>query len=199
MKLKLQKVIIQYAGCLRLITPNTIMVIIIALVSCSFHSVFSQTATGTLSVCSTNHRYFTDGSGKAIYLTGSHTWANFATDQGTTDPPMAFDYNGYLDFMVAHNHNFFRGWVWELTYSMQALNGGPFHWNPFPWQRTGPGIATDGKPRLDLSKYNQAYFDRLRVRFIAARDRGIYVSIMLFQGYAIQLNRTDRRVSPRWS
>ena len=34
-------------------------------------------ATGPLRVHPTNHRYFTDGSGKAILLTGSHTWANF--------------------------------------------------------------------------------------------------------------------------
>ena len=30
-------------------------------------------ATGPLRVHPTNPRYFTDGSGKAIYLTGSHT------------------------------------------------------------------------------------------------------------------------------
>jgi hypothetical protein len=36
-----------------------------------------------------NRRYFTDGSGKAIYLTGSHTWFNPGTGKaaaaGTTD------------------------------------------------------------------------------------------------------------------
>ena len=36
----------------------------------------AQTATGPLRVNSANRRYFTDGSRKAIYLTGSHTWAN---------------------------------------------------------------------------------------------------------------------------
>ena len=29
-----------------------------------------------LRVLSSNPRYFTDGSGKAVYLTGSHTWSN---------------------------------------------------------------------------------------------------------------------------
>jgi hypothetical protein len=147
-------------------------------------------APGPLSVCPTNPRYFADKSGKAIYLTGSHTWCNFVTDQGNNDTPAKFDFNGYLDFLANHNHNFFRGWVWELTYSEQGPNGGPFRWNPFPWLRTGPGDATDGKPRFDLSQFNQAYFDRLRTRAMAARDRGIYVSIMLFQGYAVKNNRS---------
>jgi hypothetical protein len=165
--------------------------IIVIILSSALFPVFGQRATGPLSVCPVNHRHFTDNSGRIIYLTGSHTWANFATDQGITDPPLPFDYNGYLDFLVAHNHNFFRGWVWELTFSEEGSNGGPFYWNPFPWLRTGPGNATDGKPRFDLNRYNQDYFDRLRKRVIAAMDKGLYVSIMLFQGYAIQFNRNE--------
>ncbi len=30
-----------------------------------------------LQVLESNPRYFTDGSGKAVYLAGSHTWPNF--------------------------------------------------------------------------------------------------------------------------
>jgi hypothetical protein len=51
-------------------------------------------------------------------------------------------------------------------------------------------MATDGKPKFDFDQFNQAYFDRIRSRVIAARNRGIYVSIMLFQGYALQYSRT---------
>jgi hypothetical protein len=32
---------------------------------------------GPLRVHPANPRYFTDDTGRAIYLTGSHTWANF--------------------------------------------------------------------------------------------------------------------------
>ena len=55
----------------------------------------------------------------------------------------------------------------------------------FPWPRTGPGEALDGKPRFDLSRLDQSYFDRLRARVVAAWERGIYVSIMLFEGWAL--------------
>jgi len=40
----------------------------------------------------------------------------------------------------------------------------------------------DGKLKFDLTKLDQAYFDRLRARVTAARDRGVYVGIMLFGG-----------------
>src|SRR5919109_596199 len=51
-----------------------------------------------------NPRYFAD-SGKVVYLTGSQTHANFQ-DWGYSDPPPRFDYNAYLNFLQAHNHNF---------------------------------------------------------------------------------------------
>ena len=64
-------------------------------------------ATGPLRAHPSNPRYFTDGSGKAIYLTGSHTWNNF-TDRGTGDPPAPFDFDSYLDFLQEYGHNFVR-------------------------------------------------------------------------------------------
>src|SRR5262245_4744640 len=48
-------------------------------------------ATGPLRVDPANPRYFTDGSGRAIYLTGSHTW-DARQDMGTH----LFDYERYL-------------------------------------------------------------------------------------------------------
>jgi len=134
-----------------------------------------------------NPRYFTDGSGKAIYLTGSHTWANLQEITGESEPA-AFDYEAYLDFLVEHNHNFIRLWNWEHAYwaswaedTLKVLYGSP---NPFP--RTGPGAALDGRPKFDLDRFNQAYFDRLRGRVAAAGQRGIYVMIMLFEGFSVE-------------
>ena len=67
---------------------------------------------GPLRIHPENPRYFTDGSGRAIYLTGSHTWSNLQ-DQGPKDPPKPFDYEAYLDFLRERNHNFIRLWAWE--------------------------------------------------------------------------------------
>lgn len=135
-------------------------------------------AIGPLTVHPTNPRYFTDGSGRAIYLTGSHHWNNFQDSGEIGQPLSVFDYPRYLDFLTSHRHNFMRMWVSE-----GGVN--PTHWDPLPYTRIGPGTALDGKPRFDVAQFNQAYFDRLRSRVIAARDRGIYVGVMLFNGWSI--------------
>ena len=150
-------------------------------------------ARGPLRVHPKNPRYFTDGSGKAILLTGSHVWNNLV-DMGRSDPPPAFDFDAYLGFLVRHNHNFIRLWAWELT-SWDTRGNNP-QWRkkaphvvaPQPWQRTGPGKALDGKPKFDLKSLDPAYFARLRSRVRAAGQRGIYVSIMLFEGWGVQFS-----------
>ena len=107
---------------------------------------------GLLRVHPTNSRYFTDGtknadgSLKAVYLTGSHTWHNLQ-DGGPTDPPAAFDYGGFLRFLVEQNHNFFRLWAWESPREA-AWHKGTLYCEPLPFLRTGPGNARDGKPAL---------------------------------------------------
>ena len=58
-----------------------------------------------------NSRYFTDDCGQAIYLTGSHTWATLVEIKLEGDPN--FDYDGWLDMMSAHHHNFLRMWTWD--------------------------------------------------------------------------------------
>jgi hypothetical protein len=144
---------------------------------------------GPLRVHPDNPRYFTDGSGRVIYLTGSHTWSNLV-DIGPTDPPPQFDFTACLDWMQKLNHNFIRMWTWEpVTWNTKANRENKLHTaTPQPWARTGPGKALDGKPKFDLKKYNATYFDRMRQRVSAAADRGIYVSVMLFEGWAMQFS-----------
>jgi hypothetical protein len=110
---------------------------------------------GPLRVHPQNSRYFTDGSGRAIYLTGSHTWSNLQ-DQGPKDPPPPFDYGRYLDFLRERNHNVIRLWAWEQARWAPWSDGkgpNPADWfiRPNPYARTGPGMALDGKPKFDLS------------------------------------------------
>lgn len=148
---------------------------------------------GVLRKHPTNGRYFTDNSGKAIYLTGSHTWANlldgWLSNGKNKDPAPAFDFDGYLNAVAASKQNFIRLWTNELPkvdFSAECKGPAVYYPAPSPWLRTGPGNAADGKPKFDLSQLNQAYFDRLRNRVIAARNKGIYVAIMLFEGYSIR-------------
>jgi hypothetical protein len=145
---------------------------------------------GPLRVSPINSRYFTDGTGKPVYLTGAHTWANLQ-EIGFTDLPPAFDYNAHLEFLKRHHHNFIRLWRWELTKWTEARDNHTRYSTPHPWERTGPGNALDGKPKFDLNRLNSAYFDRLRSRVFAAREQGIYVSIMLFEGWGLSFASWD--------
>jgi hypothetical protein len=144
---------------------------------------------GPLRVLKSNSRYFTDGSGKAIYLTGTHNWNNFVDTghrSGEGDPPPVLDFKWYLDFLESHHHNFFRLWRWESPKWNDDEPLGVKHSQPHPWLRTGPGVANDGKPRFDLTRFNPEYFDRMRQRILAANERGMYVSVMLFEGWEVE-------------
>jgi len=122
---------------------------------------------------------------RAVLLTGSHTWNNFQ-DWGLTDPPPAFDYTAYLNFLQRHGHNFIRLYVWEQAAWFPGTEAKVVI-APLAYQRTGPRNALDGHLRFDLTRFNTAYFRRLRERVEAAEKRGIYVSVMLFDGWSIEL------------
>jgi hypothetical protein len=139
---------------------------------------------GPLKQSTVNTRYFVDPNGKAVLLVGSHTWDNLQ-DTALVSPPAAFDFNGYLSFLKAHNHNFIRLWKKELPTYCGWGGGGTWYMSPWPYPRTGPGVASDGQPQFDLTQFNQAYFDRLRARVQAARAQGMYVGVMLFDGYGL--------------
>ena len=148
-----------------------------------------EIAAGPLFVNPENPRYFTDGTkinGKyrAIYLTGSHTWCDFM-DCGTSNPPPVFDYTGFLDFLQANNLNFFR--LWRAENARGGENGDEFWFFPLPYKRSATECcAFDNGNKFDLDKFNQDYFDRMRSRIEQAGKRGIYVSIMLFDGWSIE-------------
>jgi hypothetical protein len=154
-------------------------------------------AAGPLAVSETNPRYFTVGSGDAavgrvVYLTGSHVNNNFHDGSGPgadcAEVPEPNNFRAYLGFLKERGHNFIRLWRWEQFRSQVA--GGAFHFcmTPQPWPRSGPGTAKDGKPKFDLSRFDPAYFERLRDYVMAAGGEGIYVSVMFFEGFGLHLS-----------
>ncbi|MBM3333510.1 hypothetical protein FJY63_02505, partial [Candidatus Sumerlaeota bacterium] len=141
---------------------------------------------GPLRVSQKNPRYFSDASGKIVYLAGSQSggwdiqddsWSGYCA----AGPHVRYDFNKYLKLAAAHNHNLIRLWIVESA----LYDKGPRDMVAAPMQflRTGPGNALDGRQRFDLTKYDSAYFDRLRAAVANARDHGIYVTVMLFEGF----------------
>jgi hypothetical protein len=146
-----------------------------------------------LRALSTNPHYFTDGSGKAVYLTGSQTWNTFQ-DWGTHGSVQPIDFTAFVNMLLAHNHNFTLLWAAELPtchgFPSTASSPPDITVSPQPWQRTGPGTASDGKLRFDLTKFNQGYFDRLRDRVRQLGAAGIYAGCYFFTGERLNIYRS---------
>ena len=114
---------------------------------------------GPLRVDPTNPRYFTNDSGKAIYVAGGHTWYNIhynSKNKRMSDS----EFDTFLNWMESHGYNFTRLWTgWGNNF-------------PKPWKKV------NGK--FDMTKYNQSYFDTLRRRVEKIQARGMYCSVMFF-------------------
>jgi hypothetical protein len=158
---------------------------------------------GRLEVSERNPRYFAvaaphEDSGHLVYLTGSHVNNNFHDGLGfgaaCSERAEVFDFDAYLGFLVEHGHNFVRLWRWEQFKGYLAPADVHLCMTPQPWERTGPGLAKDGKPRFDLTKLEADYFDRLRHRVLEAGRAGIYVSVMLFEGFSLHLTATPDNI-----
>lgn len=158
-------------------------------------------APGPLVVSEVNPRYFTvagDPDGRAVYLAGSHIWHNLQDGIGPgeacSESPERMDFDEYLEFLEDRGHNFIRLWRWEQFRSYTAAADYHLCMVPQPWARTGPGEASDGKPKFDLDRFDDAFFDRVRERVVAAGDRGLYVAVMLFEGWGIHLSTAPLNV-----
>ena len=134
---------------------------------------------------SRNPNYFQDARGTPLILCGSQTW-NTLQDWGSEGAVRPLDFDAFVSFLKAHGHNFTLLWCTELPKfrSLPTTESSPpdFTVSPFPWTRTGPGLATDGGLKFNLTKFDQAYFDRLRARVQALSSAGIYVGVYLFSG-----------------
>ena len=144
-----------------------------------------ESATGPLAVCAANPRYFADSSGEPVYLAGAHDgWELQDYAWGDRNPGVLFDWSGLLDFLVAHEHNVIRMWVVEHT---KINDDDQDLTTPMPYERVaGNGEANDGEGKFDLDRFSEAFFQRLRSRTAEARHRGLYVIVMLFQGWSIE-------------
>jgi hypothetical protein len=140
--------------------------------------------TRPLKVHPSNPRYFTDGSGKAVLLSGFEFWDVLRLDG--KESPLALSWEEFLRVSGFHGTNFIRLWVWNELTRFRSKKTDPWYTSKEIWKRTGPGTALDGKPKFDLTKHNQAYFDELRARVKEAGEKGFYVSIMLFEGWSLR-------------
>jgi hypothetical protein len=109
------------------------------------------------------------------FTMGGQTWypAGYYPSIGalTTDQN---DYTNYyrnlIDKLSANGINYFR-----ITFTM----GQPYGNSINPYQRTGPGNAADGRPRFDLTKFDQSYFNYWLNVVTYARSKGIVIQLCI--------------------
>jgi len=141
---------------------------------------------------SANPNYFKDANGAVVLLNGSQTWNTFQ-DWGSNGSLVTLDFNAFVEFLTAHGHNFTLLWTTEMPrfcgFPATASSPPDLTVSPLPWQRMGPGKATDGGLKFDLTKFNPRFFDRLRKRTQALNNAGVYVGIYLFTGEWLNIFR----------
>jgi hypothetical protein len=113
--------------------------------------------------------YFTNAEGRQVYLAGIHTWP------ASQDRGPAFDWPGFLALQERIGGNLIR--MWGIDGEDDHSVRGPT--SPLPYARTADG-------RFDLTRFDDAFFARIRERAIEAGQRGMYVSQMLFNGWGLQ-------------
>jgi hypothetical protein len=142
---------------------------------------------GPLVQSPTNSHWFVDKAGKGVMLSGSQTW-NDAQDIGNAGAFTVIDFTAYVNFLVSHGNNATILWHKDLPTACNWAAGGTWITDSstgFPWQRTGPGNASDGLPKFDLTKFNQAYFDRIRARAIQLQQAHLYAVVQMFDGLGL--------------
>jgi hypothetical protein len=140
---------------------------------------------GRLEVCPRHPYYFRDGDRHVVLIGVSDRsllaiWEN---DKG-------FSWRRCLDDLASHHLNYVRQDVCSWGELRAAVDYPAQFSNPaWPFARTGPGKAVDGKPKFDLTEFDPSYFKtRLRPFLREAAGRGIYVELTLFED-----DRTQRR------
>lgn len=144
---------------------------------------------GPVRVHPENGRCFADPAGRAVLLAGSHLGWELQDD--AWDRELTFDFERYLDLLARHRQNAIRLWCVEHTRSSDPRVGVAAR--PMPFARSGSQKALDGRPQFDLGRFDDEYFGRLGARVELARRRGIYVIVMLFQGWSA---RPSKRHQP---
>jgi hypothetical protein len=125
-----------------------------------------------------NPHYFLFRGKPAVLLTsGEHYGAVLNRD---------FDYIPYLDELKARGFNLtrtFSGTYFEVPGSFNILDNtlapAPKSYLG-PWARSDQPGAADGGNKFDLTKWDMAYFDRLRDFVSQAGKRGVVVELVLF-------------------
>jgi len=130
---------------------------------------------GAISIYTANPYYFQDAKGKPTILIGDYTWGTFSD--------VDFDYVKMLDSLKVRGLNIARVWLW---WGCEEFPPPDHKMHIEPFIREGAGLANDGRPKYNLTKYNPAFFARLRALCTQAQKRGINLQLMMMDAWMIK-------------
>ena len=138
-----------------------------------------------LEICPQHPYYFRDGD-RHVVLVGVSDRSLFTIWQNDK----GFSRRKYLDDLAVHHINYVRQDVFSWGALLAPVDY-PAQFSHPAWlfARPGPGTAIDGRPKFDLTRFDQSYFDqRLKPFLREAAKRGIYVELTLFEGFRARGN-----------
>ena len=119
--------------------------------------------------------FFSDPDGKPLILMGDYTWETFSSPDS--------DYSKMFRSMKERGLNLSRVWLWWGSEEFPGVKNQK-HIEPF--LRNGAGLANDGKPKYDLSKFNPAFFKKLKDFCRVADENGINLQLMMMDAWMIK-------------
>ena len=138
----------------------------------------SNRSSATLRLHPENPHYFLFRGQSAVLLTAGEHYGGVIN--------LDFDYRRYLDELKRHRFNLtriFSGTYREVPGSFNIV-GNPLAPAPgrfvCPWPRSETGGAADGRDKFDLTKWDSAYFDRIKDFITEAGKRGVVVELVFF-------------------
>lgn len=138
-----------------------------------------------------------------LFVRNNQLWYPAGYYPGTAVNMTGSDYSGdsvsymtaFIDLAAASGIDLFR--IWLNWGNVDDPSGGTWdaHIN-HPYQRTGPGVAFDGKPKVDVTKFDPKYFSDLETIVDYAGQKGIVVQAMLLDcwhvGFGLASGFKDR-------
>jgi hypothetical protein len=141
-----------------------------------------------LSIYSANPAYFESPDGKPVVMIGDYEASPICPTGVPMDPN--YDYRIFFDTLKENGLNFAKVWIFygvEAAYDSETPFDEYHRFNLLPYLRTGPGLANDGRPKYDLTQFNPYYFERMAAACAAARARGVYVHLVLIDGWIFRV------------
>ena len=141
-----------------------------------------------LAIYPANPAYFESPDGKPVVMIGDYEASPTAPTGVPMDPN--YDYGLFFDTLKENGLNFAKVWInygVEAEYDSETSFDDYHRFNLLPYLRTGPGLANDGRPKYDLTQFNPYYFERMAAACAAARARGIYLHLVLIDGWIFRV------------